>query len=168
MGCGNGVTSGGETCDDSNNSDNDSCPADCRIDACTAVATSQRFVQVRFEPPLGALVAGITVLVDYPEGKVDLPGNGTSFPAGTISGTVPGAQLSVNDLNFSTNGHAVRVTVAGQGGQALPAGQIIRFKFQDCQGAVPPVADQFPCTVISASDPFLNRVSGVRCFVVVE
>jgi hypothetical protein len=131
------------------------------------VTTTSRFVQVHFAPPLGALVAGITVLADYPEGQIDLPGNGTTFPSGTISGTQPG-QISVNDLNTGGKGHAVRVTAAGSGGNPLNPGQIIRFKFNDCQGAPPPTAAQFPCTVITASDPFLNRVAGVTCFVVVE
>jgi len=160
--------SGSETCDDGNHSDNDSCPADCRIDACTPVATSQRFASVRFAPPAGALVAGLTVLVDYPEGKVDLPGNGTSFPSGTISGVPLGSSISVNDLNFNGKGHALRVTVAGQGGNAIAPGQIIRLKFQDCLGATAPTVDDFLCTVISASDPFLNAVASVRCSVVLE
>jgi cysteine-rich repeat protein len=168
VGCGNGSVGAGETCDDGNNSDNDACPADCRIAACTPLTTTQRFVQVRFSAPLGALVAGLTVLVDYPEGQVDLPGNGTTFPSGTISGVPPGSSLSVNDLNFGGKGHAVRVTIAGQSGNALPQGQIIRFRFNDCTGAVVPTADQFLCTVIAATDPFLNPVAGVRCFVVVE
>jgi cysteine-rich repeat protein len=163
--CGNGVVNAGETCDDGNNSDNDSCPADCRIDACTPITTSQRLVSVTFAPPQGALVAGLTVLVDYPEGQVDLPGNGTSFPSGTISGVPPGSSISVNDLNFNGKGHAVRITIAGQGGTALTPGQIVRFKFQDCQGATPPTADDFLCTVVSATDPFLNAVVGVRCAV---
>ena len=166
VGCGNGTTSGGETCDDGNNSDNDSCPADCRIAACTPLTTTQRFVSVRFAPPEGGLVAGITVLLDYPEGSVDLPGNATTFPAGTISGVPTGASVSVNDLNFGGKGHAIRITVGS--GAALPPGQIVRLRFQDCQGATLPPASAFPCTVLSASDPFLNPVGGVQCFVVVE
>ena len=158
----------GETCDDGNHSDNDSCPADCRIAACT-VTTATRFVQVRFVPPLGANVAGLTVLVDYPEGKVDLPGNGTSgFPSGTFSGVPSGSTISVNDLNFNGKGHALRYTIAGQSGGALTPGQILRLKMLDCAGVVAPTADEFLCTVIAASDPFTNHIDGVRCFVVVE
>jgi hypothetical protein len=125
-------------------------------------------VQVHFQPPLGALVAGMTLLVDYPEGRVDLPGNALSFPSGTISGTPTGATVGVNDLNFNGKGHAVRVNVAGQSGRALAPGQVIRFRFQDCSGAPAPTADDFLCTTLSATDPFLNPVSGVRCFVVLE
>jgi hypothetical protein len=124
---------------------------------------------VHFQAPLGALVAGLTLLVDYPEGQVDLPGTGgVSFPSGTISGTPPGASIGANDLSFEMKGHAVRVTVAGQGGNALTPGQVIRFRFQDCQGAQPPTPADFPCTVVSASDPFLNPVGGVQCFVAIE
>jgi cysteine-rich repeat protein len=168
-GCGNGNVGTGETCDDGNNIDNDTCPADCRIAACTPVTTTQRFVQVHFQAPLGALVAGLTVLVDYPEGQVDLPGaGGASFPSGTISGTPTGATIGANDLSFNTKGHAVRLTVAGQGGNALHPGQVIRFRFQDCQGAQAPTPANFLCTVLAATDPFLNPVSGVQCFVVIE
>jgi hypothetical protein len=123
-------------------------------------------VQVHFAPPAGGLVAGITVLLDYPEGGVDLPGNGTTFPSGTITGVPVGAFVSVNDLNFNGKGHAARITVGA--GAALPPGQIVRLRFQDCQGATVPPASAFPCTVLSASDPFLNPVSGVQCFAVVE
>ena len=166
VGCGNGTVSGGETCDDGNTSDNDSCPADCRIAACTPLTTTQRFVQVHFAPPQGGLVAGLTVLLDYPEGGVDLPGNATTFPSGTISGVPAGAFVSVNDLNFSGRGHAARITIGASA--ALPPGQIVRFRFQDCQGATVPPASAFLCTVLSASDPFSNLVSGVQCFAVVE
>ena len=125
-------------------------------------------MQLRFEPPLGANVAGLTVLLDYPEGQVDLPGNATTFPSGTFSGVPSGSTISVNDLNFNGKGHALRYTIAGQSGRALTPGQILRIKLQDCQGAVVPTAEQFLCTVIAASDPFTNRIDGVRCFVVVE
>jgi hypothetical protein len=163
------VLNTGETCDDGNNSDNDVCPADCHIDTCTPDTTTSYFVSVRFAVPPGALVAGITVLLDYPEGQVDLPGNGgTSFPAGTISGVPSGSTFGANDLTpaGTTHGHAVRVNVAGSGGSALPPGQIVRFKFNNCTGAVAPPATSFLCSVLSATDPFLNAVSGVTCFVV--
>jgi cysteine-rich repeat protein len=166
LNCGNGNTNTGETCDDGNNSDNDACPSDCRIDACTPLTTTQRFVSVRFAPPEGGLVAGLTLLLDYPEGSVDLPGNATTFPSGTISGVPTGAFVSANDLNSSQKGHAVRITVGA--GSALAPGQVVRLRFNDCQGATVPPASAFPCTVLTASDPFLNAVNGVTCFVVVE
>ena len=126
-------------------------------------------MSVRFSAPSGALVAGLTVLLDYPEGQVDLPGaGGLSFPAGTISGVPSGSTFSANDLTpaGTTHGHAVRINIAGSGGSALTPGQIVRFKFNNCTGTSAPTADAFLCTVLSATDPFLNAVSGVRCFVV--
>jgi hypothetical protein len=123
-------------------------------------------VQVRFAPPEGGLVAGLTLLLDYPEGSIDLPGNGTTIPSGTISGVPTGAFISVNDLNFNQKGHAVRLTVGA--GAALPPGQVVRLRFNDCQGATVPASSAFRCTVLTASDPFLNAVNGVTCSAVVE
>jgi hypothetical protein len=37
-----------------------------------------------------------------------------------------------------------------------------------CFGSMKSTSNQLPCTVIAASDPFLNPVSEVSCFVVVE
>jgi hypothetical protein len=125
-------------------------------------------VQVHFEAPPGGLVAGITTLVDYPEGLVDLPGNGITFPSGVRSGFPPGSTVGTNDLNFNGAGHALRFTVAGASGSPLPPGQLGRFRFENCNGAAAPTPAQFPCTVILATDPFTNAVPGVRCFVVIE
>ena len=122
-------------------------------------------MSLQFQPPPGGLVAGITVLLDYPEGKVDLPGNDTTFPAGTLSGAPAGASVNVNDLNFSGKGHAVRVTATGPNGNAIPPGQLVRFRMQNCTGATAPTPQQFPCYVLVANDPFLNQVQGVTCFV---
>jgi hypothetical protein len=44
----------------------------------------------------------------------------------------------------------------------------VRLRFNDCQGATVPAASAFGCTVLTASDPFLNAVNGVTCSVVVE
>jgi hypothetical protein len=90
----------------------------------------------------------------------------TSFPSGTITGTPPGASISVNDLSFNGKGHAARITIGST--SALTPGQLMRFRFQNCNGATAPTAAEFPCTVVVASDPFSNPVAGVSCFVVVE
>jgi hypothetical protein len=159
----------GETCDDGNASDDDACPWDCRIDACAAVAGSQKFVQVHFAVPQGALVSGVTVLFDHPEGLLDLPGaatNQNTVPSGTISGTPAGSFVNVARRNFNGQDHAVRVAVASS--QALPVGQLFRIKFQTCSGARAVLASDFVCRVLEASDPFLNPVTGVTCSVVVE
>ena len=47
-----------------NNSDNDGCPANCLIAACTPVAGTVRQVTVSFTPPPGADVAALTLLMN--------------------------------------------------------------------------------------------------------
>jgi cysteine-rich repeat protein len=148
--CGNGVLNGaaGETCDDGNHNDNDACPADCRVDACTPVAApvaSQRAFDIYFTPNTGVNVGGITVLMDYPEGQVEI--QGPPHPSGIFSQIPPGSTPVVQDWN-----HSVRVLVA-IAGNALPPGKLIRVKFRDCLGAMPPTAANFVCTVLEAVDP---------------
>jgi hypothetical protein len=117
-------------------------------------------VTVRFTPPQGAIIAGLTVLVDYPEGKVQIPGTGSALPSGTITGLPPGAFPSANDLD-----HVLREIVGS--GTSIPAGQLFRAKFQSCQGASVPTAGEFGCVVLEASDPFTNPVLGVTCTVTI-
>src|SRR4029079_11483155 len=71
-GCGNNLQTPTEQCDDGNFNQFDSCPATCTIAACTPTAT-----------PLTATVhiatataTAATIELDYPEGKVSLPGTG--------------------------------------------------------------------------------------------
>jgi hypothetical protein len=104
-------------------------------------------------------VAGITVFVDYPEGKVTLPGSGSSA-SGAISNTPPGAFATVNDFD-----HALREVIAS-GGTIAP-GLLFRMNFQACTGAAAPTAGDFTCVVTDASDPLGNTVTGVTCAVTV-
>jgi cysteine-rich repeat protein len=160
--CGNGVLNGaaGETCDDGNHSDNDACPADCRVDACTPVTGTQRNFDIFFTPNTGVNVGGITVLMDYPEGKVEI--QGPPHPSGTFSMIPPGSTPIVQDWN-----HSLRVTVAIGGGNPLPPGRLIRVRFRDCTGATPPTPANFGCTVLEATDPLSNPVTNeVTCTVV--
>jgi len=160
--CGNGTVNAGagETCDDGNHSDDDPCPGDCTVDACTPVVGSARSFDIYFTPNTGVNVGGITVLMDYPEGKVEIPG--PPFPSSTFSGTPPGSTPIVQDW-----GHSLRVTVAIGGGNPLPPGKLIRLKFRDCSGATPPTPGNFVCKVLSAVDPFSNPVTNeVTCSIV--
>ncbi len=158
--CGNGVPNPGETCDDGNHSDNDACPADCTVDACTPVVGTQRNFDVFFTPNPGVNVGGITVTMDYPEGKVEI--QGPPHPNGTFSMIPPGSTPIVQDWN-----HSLRVTVAIAGTNGLPPGRLLRVRFRDCSGAAPPTAANFVCTVLEATDPFTNPVtSEVTCSVV--
>jgi cysteine-rich repeat protein len=158
--CGDGETTGSETCDDGNVNDNDPCPSDCVIDACTITTTVVPF-DVHFTPPPGAVVGGITVLLDHPEGKVQLPG--PPIPGGVITSFPTGATGIPVHL-----GHALRETVFRTGGLLTPApGRLFRANFRACAeaGGVPPLVGEFDCTVLDAVDNFSNPVSGVTCSV---
>ncbi len=156
--CGNGIIEPGETCDDGNTVNGDSCPSDCVIQSCTPGATTRTFT-VSFSGSTN--VAGIQVLLDYPEGKVSIPGSGgDSFVTGSISNTPAGALLVSNDLDYAL---IQSVTTAA----ALPVGPIFRVTFQDCQGATAPTPADFTCTVTDASDPtgFIDLTGVTTCSV---
>lgn len=159
-GCGNGLIVGDETCDDGNTSDNDACPSDCKIDPCTP--------EVATDVPVSVTVGGnndigaVTVLVDYPEGKVNLPGSGGAIPDGILTDYPEGATPGPNDFD-----HALRNFVLGQLGSPL-SGLLFKIHFESCDGASAPVAGDFTCTVIDASDTSGTPIpSGVTCAVTV-
>jgi cysteine-rich repeat protein len=154
--CGNGTVNPGESCDDGNHSDNDACPADCVIDACTPVTGTSRPMLVRFTPPAGVNVGGITVLLDYPEGQVEIPG--PPIPGGTITNLPAGTFPIVTDLD-----HVLRVIVAIGGGNSIAPGTLFRVNFRDCSGTPAPTPAAFGCTVLEATDPFSNPVGDVTC-----
>jgi hypothetical protein len=106
-------------------------------------------------------VAGITLLVDYPEGRVSLPATGDTFPTGVITNTPGGAAVARFDFE-----HALRMTI-GRATALVPATQLFRANFQTCQGAPPVTAGDFTCTVLNASDPFSNPVAGATCSVTI-
>lgn len=168
--CGNGVMNAGESCDDGNNSDNDGCPANCFIAACTPVAATVRQVTVSFATPAGVDVAALTLLLDYPEHKVFMPPGGpqTTIGSANFVPLYPPAEVLIRGADLAPagstgSGHAVRGLVADS--TAVPAGPIFQLKFQDCEGAAAPVAGEFICTVLDATDPFTNQVGGVSCSV---
>jgi cysteine-rich repeat protein len=144
-GCGNGLvtsSAGGafpvETCDDGNIVNFDSCPSDCTIDACTPTSNPRPVTAVISD----ATAAVVTIELDYPEGKVNLPGLG--FEADVTN--VTAGLLDVLDFE-----HAIRLLAsdAASFGQT----QIATLNFVDCQGATPPVVGDFTCTVKDAAGP---------------
>ena len=125
----------------------------------TTVTGSARTFDVNFAPPAGLGVAGVTVLVDYPEAQVVIPGSGGSTSVKQSILNLPqGAFSAPNDLDY-----ALREAIASS--SALTPGRLFTIQFQDCQGATPPTPQDFTCTVEDASDPNGNTVSGVTCTV---
>ena len=145
--CGDNVVTCNETCDDGNRSDNDACPGDCVIDSCTPAAGSSQLVTVNFASTQS--VAAILVFVDYPEGKVSIPGSGNAPTVTSRILELPSSTTSApNDLD-----HAMRAFVSKSTPfTTIPAGRLFRVDFQTCQGSPAPVSGEFPCTVLSASN----------------
>ena len=155
-GCGNGLIVGSETCDDGNTSDQDACPADCIVDSCTPNLATDYTVTVNFAG--SEAVAGITVFLDYPEGKVSIPGSGASVLPGIIDGLPGFAFGQSNDLD-----HALIQAVVD--GAAFPSGQLFQIHFETCTGSPAPNLADFTCTVVTAGDENLAPISGVTCSV---
>ena len=101
-------------------------------------------------------MAGLTVFVNYPEGAVVIPGSGSVNAS--ITNTPAGSFATSNDLDY-----ALREVIAA--GDELPVGKIFTITFNDCQGATPPAAGAFTCTVEDAADAFGGSISGVACTV---
>ena len=155
-GCGNGLITGSETCDDGNTDDMDSCPSDCIVDACTPNPLSDLTATVTFAG--SEAVAGITVFVDYPEGKVSIPGSGGGVPGGIITDLPGFAFGQTNDLD-----HALIQAVVDSA--AFPSGTLFNIHFETCNGAPAPTSGEFSCTVTAAGDENLDPIDGVTCSV---
>lgn len=155
-GCGNELIVGDETCDDGNTDDADSCPADCIVDACAPASGTNFTVDVNFTGSEN--VAGITVFVDYPEGKVSIPGSGAGVPTGIITDLPGFAFGQTNDLD-----HALIQAVVDA--SAFPSGLLHRIHFETCADAPAPTAGEFTCAVQSAGDADLQPIPGVTCSV---
>jgi cysteine-rich repeat protein len=157
-GCGNGLIEGflGETCDDGNTDDGDNCPSGCIIEECLPNVDSDFTVNVDFDSGGGSNVAGLTLFVDYPEGKVSIPGSGSNVPSGIIT-NLPGFALGqTNDLDY-----AVQEVLIDSFN--FPDGLAFSIHFETCMGQSAPTAGEFTCTVLGASADTGDPVQGVTC-----
>ena len=154
-GCGNNLVTPGSTppenCDDGNQDNFDSCPSDCFIDACTPTATAAPVTLTISSPD----VRNLSINLDYPEGKVDLPGEDfTPDVTALVGGTF-------QPFDF---GHALRVVAA----DAFNFGttSIATLNFVTCNGAPAPVVGDFPCFVTEAGSE-AGPVQGLTCTVTI-
>jgi cysteine-rich repeat protein len=163
--CGDGIVSSLESCDDGNTVNADSCPSDCTVDACTPNSGSHQQATVSFATSGGATVAGISVLVDYPEGKVSIPGSGPAA-APRISGLPSGTSGVTNDYD-----HLLREVVQHNTPfSTFPAGQLFKIDFETCSGAPALTTGDFTgkCTVAAASNGSgFDVTANVTCSVTV-
>jgi cysteine-rich repeat protein len=137
-GCGNGLITAGETCDDFNNVDFDTCPADCTIAACSPTANPQPATLTVSRTDL----ASVIVELDYPEGIVSLPGTGFSPDV---------VQLTLGTMDALDFDHAARFVFADVA--AFGQNELATLNFVDCSGANPPgpVVGDFTCSVRDAA-----------------
>jgi len=158
--CGNGRIEPPETCDDGNTNDGDDCPSNCRIEACTRSA--ERFeVSVALVRPRDTAIAGVVVLLDYPEGEVMLPGAiGERSVAERISHVPTGFASVPYDLDYALKEAVVL-------NRALPPGDLFHVSFDRCEGVPAPRAEDFHCRVQQASTPAGQMVptDKLRCSV---
>jgi hypothetical protein len=132
------------------------------VDSCRPDPDHTVDVTVSFEAPYGVLVAGMSLLVDYPEGKLALDGTGRVPPERFIPVAHEGRFLIAGfDLD-----HAVRVVAASD--KEIEPGALARIVFMRCQAQDVPTADEIACSVIEASDPFQNARENVTCSVTVH
>jgi hypothetical protein len=167
--CGNGVTESGETCDDHNTVDEsdpqvpiiptDNCPKNCTIGFCGAGTQTAQTVAVDFATLPGApQLFGITIFVNYPDAKADLPGSGSGVIA-SISNVNPGALNQPNDLDYGLLDGLVSLS-------GLTGSKLFDLTLQRCPGQPPMAAGDFTCLVKDASDQGGSPVAGVTCSVV--
>lgn len=149
--CGNGVLENGETCD--------SCPADCVAQPCAA-STPVRSVDVQLAVPSELEVSGVTILVGYRSDVVSLPGTGAApSVASRVKNKPSNAIGAVNDLDY-----ALRVVLSRSA--PFAPGRLFTIEFDSCDGATPPDANNFGCTVEGCSNTFGN-LDGCTCTVTV-
>jgi len=159
-GCGNGTVdfANGETCDDGNTDDGDSCPSNCRVVVCSPSGSTVD-VTVVFAPPVD--LSGITVFLDYPDTLVRIPGRFDAEMVGErITGTPENAALQYNDLNY-----ALRTLFFTPDNSVIPASMLMTVTFDNCDGAPAPTAADFRCCVESATDTNSAAVEGALCAV---
>ncbi len=135
--CGDGaVHAGVELCGDSAEQ---SClnpgPGTCSVADCTAAGTT-RAVTVSFSPPPAVVLGGLSIALDYPEGKVGVPGTGTA--AGGRIAVVPSGLSTKQDRDYE-----VEVVLANASG--ISSGAFYTVTFDDCESAPAATTDEFAC-----------------------
>jgi len=156
--CGNGKIEIGETCDDGNTKDGDSCPSNCRIEPCIETSDTRRFA-IFLEGRAETDVQGVTIFVRYPESKISIPSGGSDDPVkGSISDVPPDVLQVPNDLDYGLRDVMV-------GTKPFHPGRLFTVQFRGCQGATPPEAGELQCAVEDASDPAGGPVRELRCSV---
>jgi len=125
--------------------------------ACTAAGRTK--VAVKFAPPTGQDIAGVKVVLDYPETSVAIPGWQNEPGVKARVADVPATFLSApNDTD-------TELIMAIAGMSVLPAATIFTVDFDRCKGTPAVSAGDFHCEVKEASTPKGELVDGATCSV---
>jgi hypothetical protein len=130
------------------------------IASCTPATTNRPFSVSFAVPDSSVIVQGLTLVIDYPEAQVTIPGSGNATSVRlAIINVQSGALSQPFDLDY-----ALREQIAATANPLTP-GRLFTINFLDCLGATPPTAADFSCTVDIATDPLGLPDQGVTCAV---
>ena len=130
----------------------DGVAADCGAEGRTKVA-------VKLAPPAGHDIAGVKVVLDYPETSVGIPGWENHPEVKERVAGVPAQFLSApNDTD-------TELVMAIAGTSVLPAATIFTVDFDHCKGTPAVTVGDFHCAVQEASTPKGELVDGSTCSV---
>ena len=147
--CGNSKIEGDETCDDGNVVDGDACPSNCRVLPCPG-PTTQLLASVAYARPATVSVAGLSLFLDYPDGRAGFAGTGTAVtdpPTPKIRASQTGFTVRGNDRDYG-----VAVSMLSVTRTLNPASPILALTMELCAGATQPPPGDFKCKIVSASN----------------
>jgi cysteine-rich repeat protein len=155
--CGNGMVESPETCDDGNTVNADGCPADCIVDPCSQTPNPGGVLTVNMvNNESGQTTFGVvTVFIDYPEGKVLVPGTAddSQVQAAVTDRPTTGSPTCLpNDRD-----HGLQFGCLSTNG--FNEGLFFRINHTDCASVGPPALGEFNCQVLEATDPIGFPVS---------
>jgi cysteine-rich repeat protein len=161
--CGDGVVrTGVEQCDGSDApcAGGNVCAADCVCrppgDACTTTVVT---VRLATPAPLGSG----TLVVDYPETAVAIPGSGNAASVRARVAVLTSTPLFSGGAPNDQDDRILFTLFASEG---LASGPLLAVTF-DCLGT-PPLPAAFTCGVSEASTPGLTPIVGASCTLTVE
>jgi cysteine-rich repeat protein len=150
--CGNGTVEGPETCEDvpPNTVNADGCPADCIVDPCSQTANPGGVLTVSIvNNESGQTTFGVvTVFIDYPEGKVLVPGTAddSQVQAAVTDRPTTGSPTCLpNDRD-----HGLQFGCLSTSG--FNEGVLFRINHRDCGNLDPPAEGEFNCQILEATD----------------
>ncbi len=157
--CGDGTRQFGETCDDGNTVDGDACPSSCVINTCAGTQTRVQ-ATVSYAKQTSVSVGNITTFLDYPDGRVTIPGVGGAASVGNrITAIIPpvpaGYGDTDNDLDYAVNVLLTKVPPLS----VLVPGQLYTVSFDLCLNQTAPPASAFTCRVTAAVDTSNNDIN---------